>query len=140
MRQSEYSPENEDERESQPVAFDGSPVQGNPHQIAAHGLGQMFGLHPAVAFLNFTVNSMIFAADWGTIGAFWPVSLVIGVVLGFITFRAQVAWFGDTRESAFIKAGILALLCGIPVPIPAVLSVPAGLVGLFRKQWPGAEK
>ncbi len=110
------------------------PVSSSHHAAAAHGFAQVFGLHPAMAVLIFIVNSMIFAADWGTIGAFWPVSLLIGAVLGFITYRAQMKWYGDDNETALIKAGILALLTAIPVPIPAALSVPAGIVGLFRKQ------
>jgi hypothetical protein len=41
-------------------------------------------------------------------------------------------WYGDDRESALIKALILAFLTAIPVPLPAFLSVPAGIMGLFR--------
>jgi hypothetical protein len=64
----------------------------------------------------------------------WPVSLAAGGVLGYITFLAQQKWYGDDRENAKIKALILAFLTAIPLPLPAVLSVPAGFVGLFRRK------
>jgi hypothetical protein len=108
------------------------PLGSNPHHVGARGFAQIFGLHPAIAFLTFVVDWMIFAADWGTVGAFWPVSVAVGVVLGIIAYKAQMKWYGDDRESALIKALILAFLTAIPVPLPAFLSVPAGIMGLFR--------
>jgi hypothetical protein len=96
------------------------------------GFAQIFGLHPAMAFLIFVLNSMLFAATWGTLGALWPVSVGVGGVVGYITYKAQREWYGDNHESAKIKALIVALLMAIPVPIPAVLSVPAGFVGLVH--------
>ncbi len=136
MKQSEYNAAT-DEAMASPSFFSESSTErfeSSPRHVAERGFAQVFGLHPAMAVLIFIVNSMIFAADWGTIGAFWPVSLAIGAALGFITYRAQMKWYGDDNESALIKAGILALLTAIPAPIPAVLSVPAGVVGLFRRK------
>jgi hypothetical protein len=109
-------------------------ADSDDRSLPTRGFARMFGLHPAVAFLIFIVDSMMFAADWGTLGAFWPVSVVVGLVLGIITYRAQIKWQGDDKESAFIKAAILALLTAIPAPIPALLSVPAGIVGIFNRK------
>jgi hypothetical protein len=49
-------------------------------------------------------------------------------------------WYGDDAESARIKGLILGLLTAIPTPLPAVLYVPAGILGLvhnLRKGWGG---
>jgi hypothetical protein len=112
------------------------PLAASPYEPTppSRKFARRFGLHPAVASLLFTVDGMIFAADWGTLGAFWPVSVVVGVVLGIITYRAQIKWYGDDKESALIKAAILTLLTAIPAPIPALLSVPAGIVGIFHRK------
>src|SRR5277367_3119218 len=61
-----------------------------------------------------------------------------GIVLGFITYRAQMRWYGDDRESALIKGVIIGLLTAIPTPLPAILYLPSGLIGLIhmaRRGW-----
>lgn len=108
-------------------------IAGSHHHHAARGLAQSFGLHPAVAALTLTLDSMLFGAETVTLGMFWPISLGVSAALGVITYRAQKAWFGDDDESAKLKAGILALLCAIPTALPMFLYVPAGIVGLFRR-------
>ncbi len=67
-----------------------------------------------------------------TAGALLPVSIGAGALLGYISYLAQRKWYGDDKETALIKASILGLLTAIPVPLPAVLSLPAGLVGLVH--------
>jgi hypothetical protein len=98
------------------------------------GFAQLFGLHPAVALLFFCTDGMIFGADWLSSMTLWPFTLAAGCVLGYITYLAQQKWYGDDKENAKIKALILAFLTTIPLPLPAILSVPAGLVGLFRRK------
>ncbi len=113
----------------------GSPAQAWPlhHHVArARGFGQIFGIHPGIAFLTLVVDMMLFGADVVTAGALIPVSIGAGAVLGYISYLAQRRWYGDDKETALIKASILGLLTAIPVPLPAVLSLPAGLVGLVH--------
>ncbi|MBS1724656.1 MAG: hypothetical protein JSS66_17065 [Armatimonadetes bacterium] len=97
---------------------------------AAKGFGQMFGLDPRIAFLTFVVDAMLFGENVVTLGATLPLSIAAAVVLGVITFRAQLHWYGDSRQSAQTKALILGLLTAIPTPLPAILYVPAGVIGL----------
>jgi uncharacterized membrane protein YvlD (DUF360 family) len=96
---------------------------------------QVFGLDPRVAFLTLIVDMMLNAGDLATMGLLVPVSAVAGVVLGYVVYRAQISWYGDDKESAKIKAIILGLLTAIPTPIPEVLYIPAGILGLFHGLW-----
>jgi ABC-type xylose transport system permease subunit len=68
----------------------------------------------------------------GTLGASLPISGAAGGILAVITYRAQKKWYGDDSESAFIKALILGFLTAIPTPLPAMLYVPSGIVGLVH--------
>ena len=100
------------------------------------GLDQMFGIDPRVAFLAFVVDLMLFGTAAGTMGITLPIliplAILAGVVLGRITYKAQVKWYGDDHDSAMIKAGIIGLLTAIPVGIPAIVWVPSGLLGLLH--------
>ena len=78
------------------------------------------------------VDLMLNAGDIVTMGLLVPFSIAAGIVLGYITYKAQITWYGDDRESAKIKSLVVALLTAIPTPLPAILYVPAGIIGLFR--------
>jgi hypothetical protein len=97
--------------------------------------GQLFGLDPRVAFLTLIVDMMLNAGDLASMGLLLPVSVAAGVVLGYVVYRAQINWYGDDKESARIKALILGLLTAIPTPIPEILYIPAGILGLFHGFW-----
>ena len=98
----------------------------------SRGISQIFGLDPRIAFLTFVVDLMLFSGDILTFGLLIPIALVAGIVLGFITYRAQMKWYGDDRESALIKAVVIGLLTAIPTPLPAVVYVPSGVLGLIH--------
>jgi hypothetical protein len=104
-----------------------------PHHIAARGFAQTFGLHPAVALLTEVVNTMVFVSGFGTAGIGWLTSIPVGFVLGIIVFMAQKKWYGDDNEGAFIKALIAAFLTAIPTSLPGYLTVPSGIIGVFRR-------
>jgi hypothetical protein len=95
--------------------------------------GQLFGLDPRVAFLTLIVDVMLNAGDLATMGLLVPVSIGAGVVLGYIVYKSQMNWYGDDKESARIKGLVLGLLTAIPTPLPEILYIPAGLIGLFHK-------
>ena len=106
-----------------------------PDQRPHRRFGQIFGLDPRIAFLTLIVDVMLNAGEIATAGLLVPFSIGAGIVLGYISYRAQVIWYGDDRESARIKATILALLTAIPTPLPELLYIPAGLIGLWHGGW-----
>jgi len=91
-----------------------------------------FGLDPRIAVLTLIVDMMLNAGDLFTMGLLLPISVAAGIVLGFIAYKAQIYWYGDDKESAKIKAIMLGLLTAIPTPLPEVLYIPAGLLGLVH--------
>jgi hypothetical protein len=100
-----------------------------PHR----GFVQTFGLDVRAALLAIIVDNMVFAGTIVTFGALVVVELGAGVVLAFITYKIQRAWYGDGHDSALIKALIVGLLTAIPVPLTATpLVAPAGLLGLVH--------
>jgi len=102
------------------------------HAARARGFGQIFGIHPTIAFLTLIVDLMLFGGEVATMGAILPVSIGAGFGLGVIAYLAQRKWYGDDKDSAIIKALILGFLTAIPTPLPAILSVPSGIVGLIH--------
>jgi hypothetical protein len=104
--------------------------------MASKAFDQIFGIDPRIAFLAFVVDLMLFGAAAATMGIDLPVLIPLaigaGIVLGRITYKAQMKWYGDDHDSATIKAGIVGLLTAIPVGIPAVVWIPSGLLGLLH--------
>ena len=98
----------------------------------SRGLGQLFGIDPRIAVVMFVLDAMLNAGEIASMGLLVPVSLVAGVVLGYVTYRAQRNWYGDDKESAKIKAIIVGLLTAIPTPLPEILYLPFGIVGFFH--------
>ena len=96
---------------------------------------QVFGLDPRIAFLTLIIDMMLNAGDLLSMGLLVPVSMFAGIVLGYVVYKAQMNWYGDDPESAKIKAIVIGLLTAIPTPIPELLYLPAGLVGLFNRFW-----
>ncbi len=119
-----------------------SPAQHQAQYSAPRAQGpskrfdQIFGIDPRIAFLAFVVDLMLFGTAAATMGITLPVliplAIAAGIVLGRITYKAQVKWFGDDHDSAMIKAGIIGLLTAIPVGIPAIVWIPSGLLGLLH--------
>jgi hypothetical protein len=93
---------------------------------------QVFGLEPRIAFLTLIIDMMLNAGELLSMGMLLPVSMAAGVVLGYVVYQAQINWYGDDRESAKIKALVIGLLTAIPTPIPELLYLPAGLLGVFN--------
>jgi hypothetical protein len=98
----------------------------------SRGFGQMFGIDPRIAVVMLVLDAMLNAGEIASMGLLVPVSLAAGVVLGYVTYRAQRKWYGDDKESAKIKALIVGLLTAIPTPLPEILYLPFGIVGFFH--------
>lgn len=119
-----------------------NPYQSEAEYFAPRAKGapkafdQIFGIDPRVAFLAFVVDLMLFGSAAVTMGIDLPVLIPLaigaGVVLGRITYKAQMKWYGDDHDSAMIKASIIGLLTAIPVGIPAFVWIPSGLLGLLH--------
>lgn len=108
-------------------------IPSRPHAPGSlRRFGQIFGLDPRLALLTLIVDMMLNAGDLVTMGLLLPVSIMAGIVLGYIAYRAQINWYGDDKESAKIKGLIIGLLTAIPTPLPELLYVPAALLGLFH--------
>ncbi|HEX4231150.1 MAG TPA: hypothetical protein VHZ07_20905 [Bryobacteraceae bacterium] len=75
---------------------------------------------------------MLFTGELATMGAIWPLALVVAAVLGFIIYRAQIRFYGDDSEAAMIKAVAVALLTAIPTGLPGFLTVPSTVVGVVH--------
>jgi hypothetical protein len=100
--------------------------------VSAHGFGQVFGLDPRVVLLTAIVDTMLFGGQFLTLGTSTLISLPVGIVLGFITYKAQRHWYRDDRESAIIKGLIVGLLTAIPTSLPGFLTIPSGVIGLVH--------
>jgi hypothetical protein len=94
------------------------------------GFIQSFGLDIRAAALAVLVDFLVFGATWASVFALYFVELGAGVVLTFITYKIQRAWYGDEHDSALIKALIVGLLTAIPVPVTGLFAGPTGLIGL----------
>jgi len=104
------------------------------------GLAQLFGLDPRIAILTLLVDAMLFGGELLTMGLIIPLAILAGFGLGFITYRAQMNWYGDDRESALIKAAVIALLTAIPTPLPALLYIPSAILGALHYLRRGAAR
>jgi hypothetical protein len=102
------------------------------HPVAARGFLATFGLDPRVALLTVMIDLMANSATIVSAGLLYEVELGAAVVLTFIAYKAQRAWYGDDHDSALIKALVVGLLTAIPVPITPLFALPGGVIGLLR--------
>lgn len=99
---------------------------------ASRGLTQLFGLHPSAAALTIIVDLLVFGGIVFSAGLLLVVGVVIAMVLSVIIYNIQRHWYGDTHESALIKAMIVGLLTAIPEPVTPLLAVTSGIFGVVR--------
>jgi hypothetical protein len=105
---------------------------GSTRPPTSGGFAASFGLDPRVALLTVLVDLMANSATIASAGLLYEVELGAAVVLTFIAYKAQRAWYGDDRDSALIKALVVGLLTAIPVPISPLFALPGGAIGLLR--------
>jgi hypothetical protein len=108
------------------------PILSDNHEVRGRSFDQLWGLHPGVALFAIVVNTMLFGGELVTMGAIFPLSIAVGMVLGFVTYRAQKCWAGDDDENAMIKAVIMTVLTVIPTPLPDFLYLSSGALGLVH--------
>lgn len=133
--QHDYRTETGDAPASEPLRYDESPppLRGNPQPVAhARGFGQAFGLHPIPALTTLAVNAMLFGGTVLSMGALAPLAVLVAVVLGYITYKSQMRFYGDDHDAALVKAMAVGLITAIPVGLPAFLTVPSAVVGVVH--------
>lgn len=111
---------------------DGQQGRSVDQTAASQSLSMMFGLDPRAALLTVLIDLLLFGGDLCTFGGFIPIAAVVAAALGFIVYKIQTRWYHDDRESAQIKAAIVALLTAIPVPIAPLLAIPCGVLGIIK--------
>lgn len=105
----------------------------HPSGVVARGFAQVYGLHPAIAFLTVCTDMMLFTGELASMGLSVFLALIVSPIIGYLAYRGQMRFYGDDHDAALVKAGMLALLTAIPTSLPMLLYIPAGLVGLFRR-------
>lgn len=105
-----------------------------PASLESRGLAGTMGIHPALATFTIAIDWMCFGTEAATFGLSLPFTLLVSSAVGYATFKGQMAWYGDSAESAKAKAIMLAVLTAIPSPLPMFIYVPLGILGLFRKK------
>jgi hypothetical protein len=108
------------------------PIRHGQAEGSGKLFGQFFGLDPRVAVLAAIVDSMLFGGEVASLGAVVLLSVPAGIALGWVAYKAQRRWYGDDHETALIKASIVGLLTAIPTPLPVLLAIPAGLLGVVH--------
>ncbi len=106
--------------------------QNSAPAVRRGGFVQTFGLDVRVAALAVVVDILAFGGDIISLGVLYIVELGSAIVLTFVTYKIQRAWYGDDHDSALIKALIIGLLTAIPVPITWLVAGPGGLIGFFN--------
>jgi hypothetical protein len=120
----------------------------NADHAMAHGLGNIFGLHPAVAFFTMGVNLMLFGKDGLALALALPtgggdlapallISVGVGALVGYVTYLGQMKWYTEDHESAKIKALITGVLTAIPTGLPGMLFGSAALAGMLLRKKSG---
>jgi hypothetical protein len=131
-RRTEYQAQIVQTTHDQPIAPEAQ-ADGVPSRLtASRGLVQMFGLDPRAATLTVLVDLMVFGGDTISLETLVPLGMCVAVALGFIVYKAQRKWYGDDRESALIKAAMIALLTAIPAPLTPLIAIPAGALGIIK--------
>ncbi len=109
-------------------------VGSSTPNLPARGFTQVMGIHPAIALFTLCVDLMAFGGEAGSFGLSLPFSLLLSSAVGYVTYKGQQSWFGDSEDSAKTKAIMLAVLTFIPSPLPSLIYGPLGFVGLFRRK------
>jgi len=96
------------------------------------GALQLLGLHTIAAEAITAIDSMLFGVNAATLGVTWVGSIPIGAAVGAGVYFIQKGTYADDWMLAAGKAIIVSVLTAIPTPIPATLSVGAGVLGTIK--------
>ncbi|HEU4326491.1 MAG TPA: hypothetical protein VFS21_25340 [Roseiflexaceae bacterium] len=95
-------------------------------------ISQTLGLHPLVGFGMVAVDLMLFGGEAATVGVTWAVSVPVALALAIPCVLLQRYSYGDSWGVAVGKGALIGLLTAIPTPLPALVSLVGGGLGLAR--------
>lgn len=114
-------------------------IEENQKQLAVaknnagdSGALQLLGLHPIAAVAVTAIDSMLFGVNAATLGVTWVASIPIGAAVGVGVYFIQKGTYADDWMLAAGKGIMVSALTAIPTPIPAALSVGAGVLGTVK--------
>lgn len=87
------------------------------------------GLHPFVGFGMAAADSMLFAAEGGTAGVSWPISIAVAAALTIPCVLIQKYGFKEEWGLAIGKGLMIGVLTAIPTSLPSVVTVAGGVMG-----------
>jgi hypothetical protein len=92
-----------------------------------------FGLHPLVGFGMAAVDAMIFGSTVATGGVALAVTVPFAIALSIPCALIQKNSFGDNWGAAIGKGLLVGVLTAIPTPLPAIIPISAGGLGLLAR-------
>ncbi len=95
-------------------------------------ISQTLGLHPLAGFGMVAVDLMLFGGEAATAGITWAVSVPVALALAIPCVLLQRYSYGDSWGVALGKGALIGVLTAIPTPLPAVVSLVGGGLGLAR--------
>jgi hypothetical protein len=114
------------------------PAVIEPAPPKAHiDLWQALELHPATMGLTVFGDFFESGFDVATLGFGVPVSLILSVFAGGVAYHWQRTKCHDPAPLAALKGCIITCLLWLPSPAFGLLSLPSGLVGMFRAKREG---
>lgn len=90
---------------------------------------QMMGLHPLVGFGMFAIDWMLFAAEGGTLGASWFISIGIAIVFTIPIILIQKYGLKEEWGLAIGKGLLIGCVTSIPTALPSVIPLVGGALG-----------
>lgn len=93
---------------------------------------QLAGIHPFVAILTISIDTMLFAESSATLGVGWLISIPVSMILALIAMIIQKKSYGDGWFVSMAKGLGIGLLTAIPTPLPATITAGLGVLGLIK--------
>ncbi len=93
---------------------------------------QMFGLHPLVGFGMFAVDWMLFGIDTVTFEVGLIVTIPVAIALSIPCALIQKYSYHDDWGAAIGKGLLIGVLTAIPVPLPSVVPLIGGGLGVAK--------
>lgn len=91
---------------------------------------QMVGLHPLSGFAMFAVDWMLFGPESASLGITWSVSIGVAAALTIPCILIQKFGMREPWGLAIGKATLVGVLTAIPTPLPSVVTLIGGALGV----------
>lgn len=101
----------------------------NPGHNRMANICTVFGLHPLVGFGMFIIDKILFGGEAFSGGISIPISIVVGIALGFACIFIQKGGTTDNWVLSIGKGMIIGILTAIPTSIMSFLFLPPAILG-----------